>query len=192
MQKVEEAGVERTLTSLADEINSHHERADAATRNSEQANRDAVGAAIQPGLLLLEAKRRVGYGLFLRWLRMNFRGSTRLAQVYMRLANRAPEAQRVAHLGIRGADRELRDRDRAREGRASKDPAARITRVWPRATVLLLEELQHEHARLVDAVLDVERGVLGLDELVELARRDDGFFDELAELAGRELGDGFR
>src|SRR5262245_1763877 len=69
--------------------------------------RDAVGHALAAGELLIEAKGRVKHGEWLPWLEANFPGSTRSAQGYMRLAENAEDAQRVAHLGVKGALKEL-------------------------------------------------------------------------------------
>jgi hypothetical protein len=67
----------------------------------------AVQHAIQAGALLIDAKAQVKHGGWLPWLEANFPGSVRSAQGYMRLAENAEDAQRVAHLGLKGALREI-------------------------------------------------------------------------------------
>lgn len=89
-----------TLPELAEEIGREVEQA-------ERAWRDAVGHAIRAGELLVEAKAKIKHGEWLSWLEANFPGSARSAQDYMRLAANAEDARRVAHLGVRGALKQL-------------------------------------------------------------------------------------
>lgn len=91
---------------LAGEIRAEHEAAQAAFGA-------AVGHAIRAGQLLTAAKAQLAHGEWLGWLGENFPASTRTAQGYMRLAARAEDAQRLAHLGVAGALRELAERPRA-------------------------------------------------------------------------------
>jgi Protein of unknown function (DUF3102) len=88
------------LSRLAEEINEAH-------RGVVRSNRQSVMHALRAGALLNEAKGSVGHGKWGAWLKENFEGSTRTAQVYMRLANHAEEAQRIAHLGLAGVVRAL-------------------------------------------------------------------------------------
>lgn len=88
------------LDGLATEIRREVAAADADFRS-------AVGHAIRAGELLREAKGAVAHGGWLPWLKANFNGSVRTAQNYMRLADNVEEAQRVAHLGLKGALKEL-------------------------------------------------------------------------------------
>lgn len=92
----------RGLDALATRINEEH-------RACERAVVSAVEHAIRAGEMLLEAKEHAGHGNWGDWLRENFEGSVRTAQVYTRLANNkdALNAQRSAHLSIEGALREL-------------------------------------------------------------------------------------
>jgi len=90
----------RSLSQLALAI---RDEVDAADREFQS----AVQHATKAGELLIEAKGKVGHGGWLPWLRENFSGSVRSAQGYMRLAADQANAQRVAHLGIKGAPREL-------------------------------------------------------------------------------------
>jgi hypothetical protein len=73
----------------------------------ESTQRASVGHARKAGLVLLEAKKRVGHGKFLPWLRANVPFAERTAQAYMRLARHWPKvegkAQRVADLSFREA-----------------------------------------------------------------------------------------
>src|SRR5262249_22843249 len=73
------------------------------------------------GNLLVDAKRQVGHGEWLDWLRANCPFSERTAQAYMRLAREVPrldeaKAQRVAGLSVRQAIRELSSPDKYEEG----------------------------------------------------------------------------
>lgn len=88
------------LDSLAVELRREVEAAEADFRS-------ALEHAVRAGELLLEAKAQVGHGEWLPWLEANFPGSVRSAQGYMRLAENAEDAQRVAHLGIKGALKQL-------------------------------------------------------------------------------------
>jgi len=95
---------ERTtvLANLAARIRTEH----AAATNSA---RTAIGHAINAGRLLIEAKTKLGHGRWLPWLSENCPDiSIRTAQVYMRLALKAPtfldsNTQNSAHLSINQA-----------------------------------------------------------------------------------------
>jgi hypothetical protein len=89
-----------TLDTLADSIRRHVEASDVDFRR-------AVDHAIRAGELLIEAKAAIGHGGWLPWLEANFPKSPRSAQGYMRLAEHPEDAQRVAHLGIKGALKQL-------------------------------------------------------------------------------------
>jgi hypothetical protein len=82
-----------SLSALAAEIRREVEQAEADYRS-------AVQHAVRAGELLIEAKAQVQHGQWLPWLEANFPGSARSPQGYMRLAENAEDAQRVAHLGI--------------------------------------------------------------------------------------------
>ena len=90
----------RALNTLATEIRHEVEQAEADFQSS-------VKHAIRAGELLSEAKGQVGHGHWLPWLAANFPAGVRTAQGYMRLAENAADAQRVAHLGIGGALKHL-------------------------------------------------------------------------------------
>jgi hypothetical protein len=87
-----------SLPTLADRANMEHHAA-------EDSARSALDHARNAGVLLLAAKDRVEHGDWESWLRVNFRGSQRTAQVYMRIAARwddiTSKTQRVADLPIR-------------------------------------------------------------------------------------------
>ena len=104
----------RGLPTLATEIRQEVEAAEASWQ-------DAVAHAIRAGELLIDAKSQVKHGDWLPWLEANFPGAPRTAQDYMRLAANAENARRVAHLGVRGALKELAapGEEDARAGRAS-------------------------------------------------------------------------
>ena len=68
----------------------------------------AIGFAIACGELLLKAKATVPHGQWLPWLRVNCSFGERSAQGYMRIAQRLPNAQRVADMPLRRVLGELR------------------------------------------------------------------------------------
>ena len=88
------------LQSLAAQINKAHDDACASVRT-------ALGHACRAGDLLLEAKRQLGHGAWLPWLRQNCSVSERTAQKYIQLARKLPElvakTPRVADLSLREA-----------------------------------------------------------------------------------------
>lgn len=90
----------RTTAIIAQEI---RREVDAAEADFES----AVQHAIRAGELLTEAKAQVNHGEWLPWLAQNFAAGARTAQNYMRLAGHAEDAQRVAHLGIGAALKQL-------------------------------------------------------------------------------------
>ncbi len=91
--------VER-LNTLAEQINAEH-RAFVGTL------RKTAEHGIRAGELLAEAKAQCPHGTWLPWLELNFEGSTRTAQEYMRLYNHRDEIRAKtrdsAHLSISGA-----------------------------------------------------------------------------------------
>jgi hypothetical protein len=96
-----------SLVTLADDINREHQAAETAARS-------AIAHALQAGLLLIEAKRRLPHGEFLPWLKENCVVSERQAQNYMRAARnwQALEAKSApgADLTLKGALRLLSNR----------------------------------------------------------------------------------
>jgi Protein of unknown function (DUF3102) len=85
---------------LISRINAAHEEVKKALwRGAEQ--------AIEAGRLLLQAKNTVHHGNWLEWVGANCRFSERTAQLYMRLAEEAPQleskTQRIADLTVTGA-----------------------------------------------------------------------------------------
>jgi hypothetical protein len=86
------------LAVLTDEINDFHAEV-------EQATNRALHMAYAAGVRLRRVKDSLGHGEFGPWLKANFNGSARIAQVYMRIAephnwSLIRESQRVAHLTI--------------------------------------------------------------------------------------------
>jgi hypothetical protein len=89
------------VAGLAARIRAEHEAAQSAMRT-------AVAHAVEAGKLLIEAKKLVGHGGWLAWVKENCAFSDRTAQGYMRLATHMPRldeanAQRVAGLSLREA-----------------------------------------------------------------------------------------
>lgn len=86
------------LAVLADEINEFHAEAEEATSR-------ALHMAYAAGVRLQRVKDSLEHGQFGPWLKENFQGSARIAQVYMRIAEPSNwglirNAKRVAHLTI--------------------------------------------------------------------------------------------
>jgi|SRR6516164_11399716 hypothetical protein len=67
------------LSALAERINTYHKQV-------EDAGRNIIANAIRAGLALIDAKKEVGHGNFLPWLKKNCKVSERRAQDYMKLA----------------------------------------------------------------------------------------------------------
>ena len=92
------------LASLAKRINKEHSSCEAAAR-------DALDHAQNAGRLLIEAKSKCPHSTWLKWLAVNFSGSKRVAQVYMRIADGWPaireKAQISAPLSIQEATKLL-------------------------------------------------------------------------------------
>lgn len=103
------------ITTLAADVRREHAAA-------EQAFASAVEHAICCGALLAEAKAQLPHGSWLPWLEANFPASVRTAQGYMRLAERAEDAQALAHLGVAGALRELAAPPSTREAPLAPPP----------------------------------------------------------------------
>jgi hypothetical protein len=121
---------------IADRINAAHVECEKSLRAS-------VEHAIRAGELLLEAKRTVGHGEWIKWLAENVKFSDRLAQAYMRLA-RLPVEKRnaVADLPLREALSAIRNREKRladAEERENRPPPVRAIvvigsgadREWP-------------------------------------------------------------
>jgi Protein of unknown function (DUF3102) len=92
------------LDTLAEQINEEHHKVEAAMGSALQHARRA-------GKLLIEAKERTHHGEWLPWLKANFEGSERTAQMYMRVHSRWPEIEAntksVSDLTLTGALREI-------------------------------------------------------------------------------------
>jgi hypothetical protein len=76
----------------------------------ERAAASAVEHAIKAGELLIYAKAEVKHGEWEPWLKENFEGSLRTAQMYMRVfrnRDKLTKAKRVSDLSLRGALKEL-------------------------------------------------------------------------------------
>jgi hypothetical protein len=80
---------------IAQKINALHDEARRLEKESRKKLHDAVAAAWQAGKLLREAKasitRHGGRGAWTPWVRTVFKGGTRTAQRYMKLARELPE-----------------------------------------------------------------------------------------------------
>src|SRR5215203_6151081 len=95
---------DRQLETLAEEINSEHRAfIGSLSKTAEH--------GIRAGELLAEAKGKCAHGEWLPWLRHNFEGSERTAQVYMQMYRNRDEirakTQGSADLSIAGALKEI-------------------------------------------------------------------------------------
>ena len=86
-----------TLAELAKKANEAHKRAEEYLRGTlaawQMRRHDAFRRAIESGEALVEAKRLVEHGEWLQWLSENFNGSVRIAQRWMRIAERKAELE---------------------------------------------------------------------------------------------------
>ena len=95
------------ITATAAEINRLYEEARRGASASRQALHGALVAAWQAGHLLVAERKRVfhtmGAGAWLLWLKVNFRGTARTAQRYMRLALGIADAAFLQGMSLRQA-----------------------------------------------------------------------------------------
>lgn len=68
------------------------------TADLDKALRSETSSAVQVGVLLLEAKKQIGHGGWIRWLDSNFGLSTKTAENYMTVAKFALKFETVANL----------------------------------------------------------------------------------------------
>ncbi len=92
----------RELPALADDINRHH-------RECLKAMNKGLCHANEAGKLLAEAKAHLPHGVWGSWLCDHFEGSVRTAQLYMRVASKWSEIEKVntqepAHLTLESAN----------------------------------------------------------------------------------------
>jgi hypothetical protein len=114
-----------SLADLATRIKSLHAQVLDAGKN-------VVRKAIDAGMALIDAKRQVGHGGWLRWLKENCELSDRTAEVYMQCArNRQklePKIATTANMTLHQALREIKPKpDRSGDGSVSKYDKARVT-----------------------------------------------------------------
>jgi hypothetical protein len=112
------------LAELATRIKSLHAQVVDAGKN-------VVRKAIEAGLALIDAKRQVGHGNWLRWLKDNCELSDRTAEVYMTCARNRQRLEAIiataANMTLAAALREIKPTsDRAEDGAMGKYEKARI------------------------------------------------------------------
>ena len=95
------------------------------------AGKNVVRKAIEAGVALIDAKRQVGHGNWLRWLRDNCELSERTAEVYMECARNRQKLEAIiataANMTLAAALREIKPTsDRAEDGAMGKYEKARI------------------------------------------------------------------
>ncbi len=115
-----------TLSTLAVEINEHHRAAEDAASN-------ALEHAYHAGILLNRAKRQCEHGEWASWLKANFDGSIRTAQVYMQIGDpfnweRIQKRNTVAHLkvdatGLFGVGKAVKLLAKPRRSKVQPDPS---------------------------------------------------------------------
>jgi hypothetical protein len=95
------------VTTVAAEINRLHEEAKRGSFASREALHGALVAAWRAGHLLVAERKRVfhdmGPGAWLLWLKVNFRGTARTAQRYMRLAHSIADEGFLQGMSLRQA-----------------------------------------------------------------------------------------
>src|SRR5271165_5330168 len=84
---------DNSLPDLAARIRAEHEAVSVALKES-------VRHAIAAGELLIEAKRKLGHGQWLPWLRDHCTISERTAQLYMRVAKNRAEIENQMRSGV--------------------------------------------------------------------------------------------
>ena len=173
---------EANLAGLAEEINSEHRAfLGSLSKTAEH--------GIRAGELLAEAKNQCKHGEWLPWLRANFDGSERSAQVYMQMFRNRDEirakTQGSADLSIAGALREISPPSEADEKGEGPDGMSRET----------LEEMTKRINESMAEIEEVERQLEEADE--QIRKAIDGLIDnghikaarvELREKAFFELG----
>jgi Protein of unknown function (DUF3102) len=178
---------EANLAGLAEEINSEHRAfLGSLSKTAEH--------GIRAGELLAEAKNQCKHGEWLPWLRANFDGSERSAQVYMQMFRNRDEirakTQGSADLSIAGALREISPPSEADEKGEGPDGMSRET----------LEErmkrINESHAKEEEAVREMKKAdekvrecidyfyVEGADKTAQLFLRGRAF-DELGLAIGK-------
>jgi hypothetical protein len=95
------------------------------------AGKNVVRKAIEAGVALIDAKRQVGHGNWLRWLKENCELSDRTAEVYMECARNRQRLEAIiaaaANMTLAAALREIRPtQDRAGDGAMGKYDKARV------------------------------------------------------------------
>lgn len=101
MKKTKEPGLELAVTNdLVSRINERHTACENAVKS-------ALMIAIEAGELLVQARDLTAHGQWIKWLKANFRGTRRTANLYMTLYERRDELRNgVAHsLSIREAEK---------------------------------------------------------------------------------------
>lgn len=146
------------LPVLAQMANDAHEAAAIALRSAAKSAKDA-------GSALLEAKALVPHGEWETWLKANFKGGSRTAQRYMRVAKRWPEimakATCVSDLTVNEALRVLEAKDDLQEALALKEEAdavfheldvlkAAVESAQPEGLRFIIKRASELHDRAVD------------------------------------------
>ena len=93
------------VLAIAAEINRLHAEVKRSAFASHQALQGSLIAAWQAGQLLVAERKRVfhrmGKGAWLLWLELNFRGTARTAQRYMRLAHSIADVALLRGMSLR-------------------------------------------------------------------------------------------
>jgi hypothetical protein len=95
------------------------------------AGKNVIRKAIDAGNALIDAKRQVGHGNWLKWLKDNCELSDRTAEVYMTCARNRPRLEAIiagaANMTLAAALREIKPtQDRAVDGAMGKYEKARV------------------------------------------------------------------
>jgi hypothetical protein len=113
------------LADLATRIKSLHAQVVDAGKN-------VVRKAIEAGIALIEAKRQVGHGQWLKWLKENCELSDRTAEVYMECARNRQRLEAIiaaaANMTLAGALREIKPKSgKGKDGALGKYDKAQTT-----------------------------------------------------------------
>ena len=172
---------EANLADLAEEINSEHRAfLGSLSKTAEH--------GIRAGELLAEAKNQYKHGEWLPWLRANFDGSERSAQVYMQMFRNRDEirakTQGSADLSIAGALKEI---SAPRESEAENDEAESLEEILEKLkeSTAKIEETKRKLAEFDKAIRVQIDGLYtdGEDKMAQVILRDRAFH-ELGLAAG--------
>lgn len=139
------------LADLATRINTLHAQVIDAGKNM-------VQRAISAGSALIDAKRQVGHGSWLRWLEENCEVSDRTAEAYMKLASNRQKLDAIsaaaANMTLAQALRAIQDKPGKGEGSMGKYEKAKATLI-SKLRNLEPEDVEDAAQRTITALQEV-------------------------------------